>query len=109
MDKVIKIILSILAALLLFLLGVVFGGREKREKVSKDVKKAISDVNKQHKKALAALRDECEEKLKKKNEIISDLKKTIECLKIHLESVEEPGVARLVKNLNDNQEMLNKL
>ena len=64
MDKVIKIILSILAALLLFLLGVVFGGREKREKVSKDVKKAISDVNKQHKKALAALRDECEEKLK---------------------------------------------
>ena len=51
----------------------------------------------------------CEEKLKKKNEIISDLKETIECLKMHLESVEEPGVARLVKNLNDNQEMLNKL
>ena len=57
MDKVIKIILNILAALIIFLLGVVVSVWKNRDKVSTEVKKAIADVNEQHKKALKALKE----------------------------------------------------
>lgn len=109
MDKVIKIILSILGALLFFLLGWFAHVWKNREMVAKEVKKAISDINGQHKKALESLKDDYEEKLKKKNEIVSELKIIIERLIKYIKTIEAPGVARLEKNLNENYEKLNKL
>lgn len=109
MDKVIKISLNLLAALLIFLVGVVVGGWKKSDKVRKEVKKAIADVNEEHKKSLKVLEEDIETKFKEKDEIISNLKNIIERLKKYLESVEGPGVARLEKNLNENYERLNKL
>lgn len=109
MDKVIKIILNILAALIIFLLGVVVSVWKNRDKVSIEVKKAIADVNEQHKKALKALKDNTEEKFEEKDEIISNLINIIEHLKKYIKTIEAPGVARLEKNLNENYEKLNKL
>ena len=109
MDKVIKIILSILGALLFFLLGWFAHVWKNREMVAKEVKKAISDINGQHKKALESLKDDYEEKLKKKNEIVSELKIIIERLIKLFESVEGPGVAKVMKNLSINKEKLYRL
>ncbi len=109
MDKVIKIILSILLALLTFLAGWLAHAWKNRDKVAKEVKKAISDINEQHKKALKSLKDDYENKLKKKNEIISELKKIIERLIKLFESTEGPGVAKVMKNLNTNKEKLYRL
>lgn len=109
MNKVIKIILSILLALLAFLAGWFAHAWKNRNKVAKEVKKAIAAVNEQHKKALKALKDDYDEQLKKKDEIISDLINIIERLKKYIKAIEGPGVARLEKNLNENYEKLNKL
>ena len=109
MDKVIKIILSILLALLAFLAGWFAHAWKNRDKVAKEVKKANSDINEQHKKALKSLKDDYEKKLKKKNEIISELNKIIERLIKLLESTEGPGVAKVMKNLNTNREKLHRL
>ena len=109
MDKVIKIILSILLALLAFLAGWFAHAWKNRDKVAKEVKKEISDINEQHKKALKSLKDDYEKKLKKKNEIISELNKIIERLIKLLESTEGPGVAKVMKNLNTNREKLHRL
>ena len=109
MDKVIKIILSLLCALLFFLAGWLAHVVKNRKKVAKEVKKAISDINEQHKKALKSLKDDYENKLKKKNEIISELKIIIERLIKLFESTEGPGVAKVMKNLNTNKEKLYRL
>lgn len=109
MDKVIKIILSILWALLAFLAGWLAHAWKNRDKVTKEVKKAISDINEQHKKALKSLQADYEKKLKKKNEIISELKKIIERLITLFESIEGPGVDKVMKNLNTNKEKLHRL
>lgn len=109
MDKVIKIILSILLALLSFLAGWLAHAWKNHNKVAKEVKKAISDLNEQHKKALKSLKDDYENKLKKKNEIISELIKIIERLIKLFESTEGPGVAKVMKTLNTNKEKLYRL
>lgn len=109
MQNVIKIILSILAALLMFLAGWLAHAWKNRDKVAKEVKKAISDLNKEHKKALESLKKNYDEQLKKKDEIISELKKIIDRLIRILESQEGPGVAKIINNLNTNKERLYKL
>lgn len=109
MDKVIKIILSILTALLIFLAGWLSKVWKDRNKVAKEVKKAISDINEQHKKAIKSVKDDYETKLKKKDEIISELKKIIERLIKLFESTEGPGVAKVMKDLNTNKEKLYRL
>lgn len=110
MDKVIKITLSILAALVMFLVGWFAHAWENRNKVSKEVKKAIIDINEQHKKALHSLKDDYEKKLKKKDEIISELKKIIDRLIKFFESIGEgPGVVKVINTLKANQEKLRSL
>lgn len=110
MDKVIKITFSILAALLMFLAGWLAHAWKNRNEVTKEVKKAIIDVNEQHKKALHSLKDDYEKRLKKKNEIISELKKIIDRLIKLFESIEEgPGVIKVINTLRTNQEKLRSL
>ena len=110
MDKVIKITLSILAALVMFLVGWFAHAWKNRNKVAKEVKKAIIDINEQHKKALHSLKDDYEKKLKKKDEIISELKKIIDRLIKFFESIGEgPGVVKVINTLKTNQEKLRSL
>ena len=109
MDKVIKIILSILAALLMFLVGWMAHAWKNRGKVTTEVKKAIADLNKQHKKALEALKKDCNEKLKAKDKIIDELKNIIDRLIKLFESTEGPGVAKVIKDLQINKEKLHRL
>lgn len=80
MDKVIKIILSLLAVLAVFLAGWLSHAWKNRNEVTKEVKKAIADLNKEHKKALKALKESYDEKLKKKDEIIKSLHEIIDRL-----------------------------
>ena len=77
MNKVIKIILSTFLALIIFLAGWFGHAMIKRNKTAKEVKKAIGDLNEQHKKDLNSLQDDYEKKLKKKDGIISELKKLL--------------------------------
>lgn len=110
MNKVIKITLSILAALVMFLVGWFAHACKNRNKVAKEVKKAIIDINEQHKKALHSLKDGYEKKLREKDEIISELKKIIDRLIKLFESIGEgPGVVKVINTLKTNQEKLRSL
>ena len=112
MDKLIKITLSILGALVMFLLGWVGHAWKNRKEVTKEVKKAIVDVNAEHKKALRALKSSYEEKLKKKDEIITSLNNIINRLLTILAPMsnkEIKPVNNLVNNLNKNQKRLSNL
>ena len=109
MNKVIKIIFSILAALALFLTGWVAHAWKNRGEVTKEVKKAIGDLNKEHKKALEALKDKYEEQLKKKDEIIENLQKIIDRLLILFKKIPGSNAAKVVNNLTTNRERLHKL
>lgn len=81
MNKVIKIILSTFLALIIFLAGW-FGHAmiKSQQKQQKKSKKPLGDLNEQHKKDLNSLQDDYEKKLKKKDGIISELKKIIDRL-----------------------------
>ena len=109
MDKVIKIILSILGALLMFLVGWFSHAWKNRGEVGKEVNKAIKELNKQHNKALKSLKDEYDEKLRKKDEIISSLKSIIDRLIKLFESMEGNAAAKVMSNLIKNKEKLNNL
>jgi len=112
MSNVIKVILSLLAALTLFLAGWFAHAWKNRGQVSKEVEKAISDLNKQHKKALQAMKDEYEEKLKKKNEIIRRLTEIIDRLLqvlLPLQGTGAHGVDSLISKLNLNREKLRNI
>lgn len=80
MNNVIKIIISLLAALAVFLAGWFANAWKTRNEVKKEVKKAIGDLNKEQAKALKALKESYEEKLKKKDEIIKSLHTIIDRL-----------------------------
>lgn len=110
MDKVIKIILSILGALLLFLAGWFAKAWENRGKVTKEVKQAMTDLNNEHKKALKALLNDHEKKMRKKDEIITRLLQIIERL-INTSSVlpHNNVVDKLLRNLAMNKNKLHKL
>lgn len=112
MGNVIKIIISILGALTMFLAGWFLHAWKNRKAIAKEVKKTIADVNKEHKKALEALKLDYEKKLKKKDEIIADLHSIIDCLLnvlLPLQSSNAFGVDKLINNLNKNKEKLYKL
>lgn len=109
MDKIIKIILSILVALLMFLAGWFAHAWKNRGKVASEVKKAITDLNRQHKKALEALRKDYDKKIEEKNKIIDNLKAIIDRLIKLFESTEGPGVEKVIRNLQINREKLHRL
>lgn len=109
MDKVIKIIISILTILLAFLVGWGTHASINRNKVRTEVKKTIEELNEQHKKALKSLKDNYDEKLKKKDEIIADLKKIVDRLIKLFESTEGKEVERVIHNLRINQEKLRSI
>ena len=112
MNNIIKIIFSIIGALVMFLLGWLANAWNNRGKVAKEVKEAITDLNEEHKKALKALKASYEEKLKKKNEIIADLKKIIERLIALFEPLQKDnvhGANRVMKVILKNKEKLNQL
>lgn len=109
MNKVVKIILSILLALTSFLAGWFVHAWKNRGHVEKEVKKAISDVNKLHKQAIMAIKDDYEKKLKKKDEIIKKLQGIIDRLLQVLQPLQGTGaygVDSLISKLNLNKEKL---
>lgn len=55
----------------------VWSCNDKSQQNSKRSQKAIGDLNEQHKKDLNSLQDDYEKKLKKKDGIISELKKLL--------------------------------
>lgn len=77
MQAVAKICARILMALGVFLAGWIAGNWNKKKAVTTAVKKAIGDVQATQEKALKAIRDEYDEKLRKKDEIIQNLKEII--------------------------------
>lgn len=109
MDKVIKIIFSLLAALLLFLAGWLAHAWKNRGKVTKEVKEAIRNLNQQHKKALKALKKDYDDKLEEKDKIIANLKEMIDRLITLFESTEGPGTEKVIRNLLNNKEKLHRL
>ena len=80
MDKIIKIISSILTALLIFLAGWSAHAWKNQGKVTTEVKKTITDLNKQHKNALETLKKDYDKKIEEKNKIIANLKAIIDRL-----------------------------
>ena len=109
MDKVPKIIVSIIIALGLFLSGWFAHAWKNREEVPRQVKKAISALSENHKKSLKALKDDYEEQLKEKNEIIADLQQIIERLLKLFETIPGSAASKVVNNLVTNREKLNNL
>ena len=109
MSNIVKIILSLLAALSIFLAGWLAHAWKNRYQIEKEVKKAISDINKQHKIALEEMKKEYEERLEKKDEIIRNLQGIIERLLRLLQPLQGTGafgVDSLIANLNSNKEKL---
>lgn len=106
MDKVIKIILSILVALCAFLAGWFAHAWKNRKEVPKEVKKAISELNREHKKALKSIRDSYEEKLKKKEEIIKSLEQIIDRLLKLFETIPGNSSEKVISNLTTNKDKL---
>lgn len=112
MGNVIKVILALLAALVLFLTGWFAHAYKNRKEVEKQVKEAISDINKLHKDALNSLKKEYEEKLRKKDEIIRKLIEIIDRLLRQLEPLQGTGaygVDSLICKLNTNKEKLRSI
>jgi hypothetical protein len=109
MDKIIKIILSILAILLMFLAGWFAHAWKNRGKVTTEVKEAITELNKQHKKVLEALKKDYDKKIEEKNKIIANLEAIIDRLIKFFESTEGPGVEKVIRNLQINKEKLHRL
>lgn len=112
MNKITKIILSILGALFTFLLGVFTHAWVNREKVKEEVKKAIKDLNKENKKAFTAMKDSYEEKLRKKDTIIKKLNEIIDRLLnlfIPMAGSNNKEVDKLIDNLKKNKDKLNDL
>ncbi len=118
MAGVIKVIVALLIALAVFLAGWLAHAWKNKGQVEKEVKQAISDLNKEHKKALMALKDDYEEQIRRKDEIINELKNIIDRLINVLQSRNELGeslvevyvpAANLVKKLNSNLYVLNSL
>jgi len=91
MDKVIKIIIQILAALLLFIIGWFGGSFFTRRKAKEECNAAIKDLQKEHKEALKANKQKGEEMQEKKDEIIERLKGIIERLLSLLSSDDGTG------------------
>ena len=58
---------------------------------------------------MKSLKDNYDEKLKKKDEIIADLKKIVDRLIKLFESTEGKGVERVIHNLRINQEKLRSI
>lgn len=104
MRNVIKIILSILYALLGFLIGWFVHAWKNRGKVAKEVKQAIVDLNKEHKKALEAMRKKYNEKLNEKGQIIKSLTQIIERLLKLFDEKNEYGAS-----LSSSNKSVNKL
>lgn len=80
--------------------------RKNRDKVTKEVKIAIKDLNEQHKKSLEALKQDYDKKLEAKNRIIASLKAIIDRLTKLFESTEGSGVEKVIRNLQINKEKL---
>ena len=109
MNNIIKIILSILAALTLFLAGWFSHAWKNRDQVSTEVKKAIEALNQEHKKALEAIKRDYKDKLEDKNDIINNLNLIINRLIKVFDTIEGAAAVRVVKNLKQNQEKLHRL
>lgn len=116
MNNILKVILSLLGALLLFLAGW-FGKAWKDSKIKKDVQKAVEAINKEHKEALRTIKDKYNKKIKEKDDIIKKQKDIIERLIIIIDELLEKlkpinnsySVNKLVNNLTLNKERLSKL
>lgn len=117
MDKVIKVIIQILAALLIFIIGWFGGSLFTRRKTKKECNEAIKDLQEEHKKALKAQKQNYETKIDEKNKIIIRLKDIIERLLSLLASdngqgkfIEESVAGRRLKHVLMTQaNTLNKL
>ena len=73
MDKVIKIILQIMAALVIFILGWFGGTFFMRRNTKKECNEAIEHLQEEHRKALKAQKQNYDTKLDEKNKIIKRL------------------------------------
>lgn len=112
MDKVIKIILQLLAALALFLCGWLAHSWKNRGQVKNEVEKAIKEMNEEHERALKALKREFNERINEKDEIIRRLKNIIDRLLRQIQPLQGTGaygVDSLICKLNSSKDELNKL
>lgn len=112
MSNLLKIILSLIWGLVLFLAGWFSHAWKNRGNVTKEVKKTIVDLNEERKKAEKAIRDSYEEKLKKKEEIIKSLYKIIERLIDLFEPLQKDkayGAERVLNNIKKNKDRLDKI
>ena len=116
MNNILKVILSLLLALLMFLAGW-FCKAWKDSKIKKDVQKAVEAINKEHKEALKIMKDKYNKKIKEKDDIIIRQKNIIKRLNDIIDELLEKlkpinnsySVNKLVNNLTLNKERLNKL
>lgn len=115
MQALAKICARILLALGAFLAGWIAGNWNKKKAVTTAVKKAIVDVQATQEKALKALREEYDEKLRKKDEIIRSLKEIIGRLLRVLQEKDISGKSvsqsalgmKLTQTLHEQQKKLN--
>ena len=80
MKDVIKIIIALLAALLMFLIGWFGGSWKTRRRTKDECGDIIKTLQDEHKNALEAQKSEYEKKLEEKNKIVKRLEKIIERL-----------------------------
>ena len=112
MDKIIKIIYAILAALAAFLVGWFAHAWKNRKQITTEVKKTIADLNREHEKALEAMKESYIDKLKKKDEIIRNLQDIIDRLLGKLKPLQGTGaygVDLLISKLNSHKNQLKNL
>ena len=112
MNNIVKIILSLILALVIFLAGWFAHAWKNRGKVAKEAKEALLEVNKLHKQAIMAIKDDYEKKLKKKDEIINKLLGIIDRLLQVLQPLQGTGaygVDSLISKLNLNKEKLHSI
>lgn len=109
MSNISKIILSILGALIAFLAGWLAHAWKNRNEVAKQVKKAISDLNKEHEKVLKILKEDYEKQIEKKDKIINDLIGIIDRLIKLFANIPNVDTTNILNNLKDNREKLHKI
>jgi len=104
-----QIVIKVIIGLISFLGGWLLGNRNKKKAVRDAVKRTIEELNREHKKALETVKKEYEEKLRKKDEIIEELKRILGRLLIELSPyASDTSVESLIKKINNSMDSLKR-
>ena len=112
-QKIIQIIIKIVIALGAFLAGWFIRGNKDRKRTSKEIKKAIIDVQKEQAKVVSTFKKEKEEQVKELNKVINQLKSIIDGILNLMNEIKStqglsPSVKKMISKLHSKLDLYMK-